>query len=86
MHFDKRPGSSRTLMWDATSPNARTGLLSLVGISLALLLGGCGGSSNSNTQTFAGGPSEDPGPIHVHGLGLDPETKTLYIATHTGLW
>ncbi len=25
-------------------------------------------------------------PIHVHGLGLDQQTQTLYIATHTGLW
>jgi hypothetical protein len=59
-------------------------LLPLVLVTAALA--GCGGSSESNTETFEGVPSEDPGPIHVHGLGLDPETKTLYIATHTGLW
>jgi photosystem II stability/assembly factor-like uncharacterized protein len=28
----------------------------------------------------------DPGPIHVHGLGINPTDRTLYIATHTGLW
>ena len=60
--------------------------LLLFGSVLALLFAGCGGSSESSTETFEGVPSEEPGPIHVHGLGLDPETKTLYIATHTGLW
>jgi hypothetical protein len=29
---------------------------------------------------------EDPGPIHVHGLGIDPADGTLFIATHTGLY
>lgn len=28
----------------------------------------------------------DPGPIHVHGLGVNPEDGSLFIATHTGLW
>jgi hypothetical protein len=28
----------------------------------------------------------DPGPIHVHGLGVDPADGSLYIATHSGLW
>jgi hypothetical protein len=60
--------------------------LFLVGALAFLLVAGCGGSSASSTETFEGVPFEDPGPIHVHGLGLDTETKTLYIATHTGLW
>jgi hypothetical protein len=28
----------------------------------------------------------DPGPIHVHGLGINPKDGALFIATHTGLW
>ncbi len=28
----------------------------------------------------------DPGPVHVHGLGINPADRALYIATHTGLW
>jgi hypothetical protein len=28
----------------------------------------------------------DPGPIHVHGLGINPKDESLLIATHTGLW
>jgi hypothetical protein len=26
------------------------------------------------------------GPVHIHGLGLNPSDGTLYIATHTGMW
>jgi hypothetical protein len=28
----------------------------------------------------------DPGPVHVHGLGINPADGALFIATHTGLW
>ncbi|MEK6276263.1 MAG: F510_1955 family glycosylhydrolase [Actinomycetota bacterium] len=30
--------------------------------------------------------ASDPGPIHVHGLGINPADGALFIATHTGLW
>lgn len=30
--------------------------------------------------------ARDPGPIHVHGLGINPRDGALFIATHTGLW
>lgn len=30
--------------------------------------------------------ASDPGPVHVHGLGIDPADGSLFIATHTGLW
>lgn len=51
----------------------------------AIALGACGGEE---PRVFEGAPetAQDPGPIHVHGLGLDEETRTLFIATHTGLW
>jgi hypothetical protein len=26
------------------------------------------------------------GPVHVHGLGVNPSDGALYIATHTGMW
>ena len=29
---------------------------------------------------------EDPGPIHVHGLGVNPADGALFVATHTGLF
>ncbi|HEV3479562.1 MAG TPA: hypothetical protein VG144_08945 [Gaiellaceae bacterium] len=28
----------------------------------------------------------DPGPVHVHGLGINPADGALFIATHTGLY
>jgi hypothetical protein len=28
----------------------------------------------------------DPGPIHVHGLGVNPSDRSLFIATHTGMY
>ena len=31
-------------------------------------------------------PGTDPGPVHVHGLGVNPADGALFIATHTGLF
>jgi hypothetical protein len=28
----------------------------------------------------------DPGPVHVHALGINPSDRSLFIATHTGLF
>ena len=28
----------------------------------------------------------DPGPVHVHGLGVNPADRALFIATHTGMF
>lgn len=28
----------------------------------------------------------DPGPVHVHGLGIDPADRSLVIAAHTGMF
>lgn len=58
-------------------------------ISSVLLLAGCGGSSGEAApEQFSGAPLElqDPGAVHVHGLGYNLLRKTLYIATHTGLF
>ena len=30
--------------------------------------------------------SGDPGPVHVHGLGINPADGSLFVATHTGLY
>ncbi|MDQ3729191.1 MAG: exo-alpha-sialidase [Actinomycetota bacterium] len=52
---------------------------------LAIAGVGCGETGQSE-----GLPSElapnDPGPIHVHGLGVNPADGALFIATHTGLF
>lgn len=42
---------------------------------------GCGADKRVATPD----PS-DPGPTHVHGLGVDPADGALFLATHTGLF
>ena len=43
-------------------------------------------SARESEQAFTGVPFTDPGPIHVHGLGINPADGSLFIATHTGLF
>lgn len=47
-----------------------------------MAVAGCG----DTPETASAPESEDPGPIHVHGLGVDPADGSLFIATHTGLF
>jgi hypothetical protein len=42
--------------------------------------------SSDGGETFSGAPAADPGPVHVHGLGVNPADGALFIATHTGLF
>ena len=49
--------------------------------AVAALIAGCGGDERSTGSLIS-----DAGPQHVHGLGIDPSDKSLYIATHSGLW
>ncbi|MGH2838494.1 MAG: F510_1955 family glycosylhydrolase, partial [Thermoleophilaceae bacterium] len=54
----------------------------------AVAASGCGGGGEpAEPPRLPGGPGiEDPGPIHVHGLGVNPADGALFIATHTGLY
>jgi len=56
-------------------------LVSLLAAGGLLWLSGDGGE-----ETFSSVPAADPGPVHVHGLGVNPADRALYIATHTGLY
>ena len=53
---------------------------------------GCGGDDSDDTATpdpdatYQAPKIEDPGPIHVHGLGINPKDGALFVATHTGLF
>ena len=58
-------------------------LASVVAIGLALAVAACGGDDE---QTRSPGPQLDAGPVHVHGLGVNPTDGSLVIATHTGLF
>jgi hypothetical protein len=64
-----------------------------LGLLLAVVLGAAlglsalrddGGGLMAEEDPLA--PTQEPGPIHVHGLGVNPGDGALYIATHTGLW
>ena len=48
-----------------------------------VLLAGCGDASRNTSPGVA---TIDPGPSHVHGLGVNPADDSLFIATHTGLF
>lgn len=52
-------------------------------------MAGCGGGDEAAVDPPAGNGSPtavDLGPVHVHGLGIDPGDGALLIATHTGLF
>ena len=59
-------------------------------IGALALAAGCGGGDeddqNGDQPARQGPVTEDPGPIHVHGLGINPADGALFIATHTGLF
>jgi photosystem II stability/assembly factor-like uncharacterized protein len=57
---------------------------SALAILAASALAAC--SSSENTPGGTSPTVEDPGPVHVHGLGVDPADESLFIATHTGLF
>jgi Sortilin, neurotensin receptor 3, len=42
--------------------------------------------ANGDEDGFSGVAGADPGPVHVHGLGVNPADDALFIATHTGLF
>lgn len=85
---DQDEGEARGVTPEAagsvTSGRLFFGVLAVVGllaIGGLLWLSGDGGN-----ETFSGVPAVDPGPVHVHGLGVNPADGALYIATHTGLY
>jgi photosystem II stability/assembly factor-like uncharacterized protein len=51
--------------------------------AVTALVAGCGGTDD---QPAAPVTPEDPGVVHVHGLGRNPFDGALFIATHTGLF
>lgn len=55
----------------------------LVAVAGVLLLIGCGEASERPQEPAT---PDDPGVIHIHGLGRNPADGSLFIATHTGLF
>jgi hypothetical protein len=78
-----RPERRRELLLGAIT----LGLLLAVVLGAALGLSSLrddGGGLTADEDPLA--PTEEPGPVHVHGLGVNPGDGALYVATHTGLW
>jgi hypothetical protein len=48
--------------------------------------GGLLWQASGDEDSFSGAAGADPGPVHVHGLGVNPADDALFIATHTGLF
>jgi hypothetical protein len=42
--------------------------------------------ASGDEDGLSGVAGADPGPVHVHGLGVNPADNALFIATHTGLF
>jgi hypothetical protein len=64
------------------APNQARALLA--SFLVAAMLVGCGGDDVEPPDASSG--VGDPGPIHVHGLGINPADGALFVATHTGLF
>ena len=61
-------------------------LLLSLSLGLVALAAGCGDGEDSAELPDRGPEVFDPGPVHVHGLGINPADQSLFIATHTGLF
>jgi hypothetical protein len=55
----------------------------IIGLLFVLVVAGCSGD---RPAVPAPALTDDPGLVHVHGLGINPADGTLYAATHTGLF
>jgi hypothetical protein len=55
-----------------------------LGVAFVVVLAGagCSGARPNPSPLVA----EDPGLVHIHGLGINPRDGALYAATHTGLF
>jgi photosystem II stability/assembly factor-like uncharacterized protein len=58
------------------------GLIGLAGLAVLILVTALWQLGGDGQQ----GPAADGGPVHVHGLGINPADGALFIATHTGLY
>src|ERR687891_1348830 len=63
------------------SPWVERGLVGLGALAVVLLAAGLWRLGDDQTTS-----ATDAGPVHVHGLGVNPADGALFIATHTGLY
>jgi photosystem II stability/assembly factor-like uncharacterized protein len=55
-------------------------------ISACLFAVACGDDEENGSAGEPAPAVSDAGPIHVHGLGINPADGALFVATHTGLF
>ena len=55
-------------------------------ILACLVLVACGGEEQNGSTRESLPRTSDAGPIHIHGLGVNPADGALFVATHTGLF
>lgn len=58
-------------------------LRSALRLLVLVAVAGCGDEATNGSSTAR---VSDPGPVHVHGLGVNPADGALFVATHTGLF
>lgn len=63
------------------SPWVERGFVGLVALAVVVLSAGLWRLSGDGATS-----ATDAGPVHVHGLGVNPADDALFIATHTGLY
>lgn len=64
----------------------RPGVLVLAVLVFTSACGESAGSADGALPTTPIPAEEDPGLVHVHGLGVNPADGLVYAATHFGLW
>jgi hypothetical protein len=82
MSRTKKPRPKRPA---AQATRSRPWLASAVALGLGAALAAVAAIFIVSTDN-GGAPAADPGPVHVHGLGVNPADGSLFIATHTGLY
>jgi hypothetical protein len=87
------PGTSGKLSTQMTVARTTPGrrrrrhaLTILLAVGAALTGLGAAGCSNDAGDARLADAARDAGPVHVHGLGVNPADGSLVIATHTGLF
>jgi photosystem II stability/assembly factor-like uncharacterized protein len=73
----------------ATQPIGRLGgarLARWLPVALLVVAVGAGCSGGDRAASPSQAMAEDPGVVHVHGLGINPRDGALFAATHTGLF
>lgn len=63
----------------------RVSIALVVGVLTAGATASCGGA-DTDQSSRDDVRVNDPGAVHVHGLGINPADRALFLATHTGLF